>query len=261
MPQPRAGRGGEVCRAQHPGWQMGAHRRIDYGKSGKARMLGRLGREVEPGSPRPAQRTRKGKLQPRQAANRLKIAERLRPGLTQHSADRDRQRVSVHAAEEPAGKPGGHADHARYLHAMVAVSGGLKASLVPPQGGRGRQLSVASSSWLCHIATAWRIVPEAVTFGATEPYTFVILCRRRRRNRKMRGERPCGRSTSEMRPALPAQLADLGRKDGCRSSRPTAMLASDSAERIAGCLVLRGWSATPHSRAMTAARRRRVGIA
>ncbi len=133
MPQPRAGRGGEVCRAQHPGWQMAAHRRLDCGKSGKARMLGRSGREVEPGSPRPAQRTREGKLQPRQAANRLKIAERPRRGLPQHGADRDRQRVSVHATEEPAGKPGGHADHARYLHAMVAVSGGLKASLVRRQ--------------------------------------------------------------------------------------------------------------------------------
>jgi hypothetical protein len=37
----------------------------------------------------------------------------------------------------------------------------------------------------------------------------------------------------EIRPAGPAQLADLGRGDGCGSSRRTAMLASDAAERLA----------------------------
>ena len=133
MPQARAGRRGEVCRAQHPGWQVATHRRLDCGKSGKARMLGRSGREVEPGSPRPAQRTREGKLQPRQAANRLKIAESPRRGLSHHGADRDRQRVSVHATEEPAGKPGGHADNACHLYAMVAVSRRLEASVVRRQ--------------------------------------------------------------------------------------------------------------------------------
>src|SRR5580765_6196477 len=38
---------------------------------------------------------------------------------------------------------------------------------------------------------------------------------------------------SEIRPAGPAQLADLGRGDGGSSPRRAAMLASDAAERLA----------------------------
>ena len=41
--------------------------------------------------------------------------------------------LSVHATEEPAGKPGGHADNACHLYAMVAVSRRLEASVVRRQ--------------------------------------------------------------------------------------------------------------------------------
>jgi hypothetical protein len=109
---------------------MAQHLRLDGGERGKARMLRLPGVEIEPGSPRPAQRAGEGKLKSRQAADRLEIAERPGWGLSQYCADRDRKRVTVHAAQEPAGKPGGHAGQARDLHAMAPVPSGLKPDLV-----------------------------------------------------------------------------------------------------------------------------------
>jgi hypothetical protein len=67
------------------------------------------------------------------AANRFKIAKRVRRGIPQQSADEDRQRVSVNPPEEPTGKPRSHADDSRHLQAMTTISCGFKASSVRRQ--------------------------------------------------------------------------------------------------------------------------------